>query len=78
MDVAVITQVLLALPQDVRARAAAEILRVLRPGGRAIVIEHAPGGAEAIGALQAAGFAAVRELAVYKKVAYVEGIKRAG
>ena len=30
------------------------------------------------GALQAAGFAAVRELAVYKKVSYVEGIKRAG
>ena len=78
MDVAVVTQVLLTLPEDARARAAAEILRVLRPGGRAIVIEHAPGGAQAVGTLQAAGFAAVRELAVYKKVSYVEGIKRAG
>lgn len=80
IDVAVISHVLLTLPEGTgaRARTATEILRVVRPGGRAIVIEHAPGGADAMRALQTAGFAAVRELAVHKKVSYVEGVKRAG
>lgn len=43
-DVAVIRDVLMTLPADARSLAAGELLRVLRPGGRAIVIETAPRG----------------------------------
>ncbi len=43
-DIAVIRDVLMALPADARSLATGELLRVLRPGGRAIVIETAPRG----------------------------------
>ena len=43
-DIAVIPDLLPSLTSDVRVRCVAEVLRVLRPGGRAIVIERAPRG----------------------------------
>jgi ubiquinone/menaquinone biosynthesis C-methylase UbiE len=43
-DVAVIPDLLPALPSYDRSRCVAEVLRVLRPGGRALVIEPAPRG----------------------------------
>src|SRR5262249_14108216 len=43
-DVAVVRDVLMTLPADARSLAVGEVLRVLRPGGRAIVIESAPRG----------------------------------
>lgn len=91
-DVAVVRDLLPTLTSDNRARCVAEMLRVLRPGGRAVVIEPAPrGGFGALftrqtvdpnyrGPLQAlkdAGFAAIRELANSDGVLYAEGIKRA-
>jgi ubiquinone/menaquinone biosynthesis C-methylase UbiE len=48
-DVAVICDLLMTMAADVRARCLADVLRVLRPGGRVIVIEPAPRGG--IGAL---------------------------
>jgi ubiquinone/menaquinone biosynthesis C-methylase UbiE len=92
-DVAVVPDLLPSLTPDVRVRCIAELLRVLRPGGRVIVTERAPrGGLAAVllgGAKQAAGyegpvavlrsngFAAVRQLAETDGVLYVEGIKKA-
>lgn len=91
-DVAVIAHLLPSLTPDVRASCMTDILRVLRPGGRAVVIEPAPrGGIGAliagkgtlttyegpVKALQDAGFAAVRLLAETDGVLYVEGIRRA-
>lgn len=49
-DVVVIREVLMLLPAQARALAANEALRVLRPGGRVLVIESAPRGG-VIGAL---------------------------
>ena len=43
-DVAVIPDLLPALTPDDRSRCVSEVLRVLRPGGRAVVIEPAPRG----------------------------------
>ena len=91
-DVALIAHLLPSLTPDVRVRCIAEVLRVLRPGGRAVVIEPAPrGGLGAliagkvaqttyegpVKALQDAGFAAVRLLAETDGVLYAEGIRRA-
>jgi len=91
-DVALVKDLLPALTSDNRSRCVSEMLRVLRPGGRAVVIEPAPrGGFGALlnrqtvdpkyrGPLQALkdeGFAAVRELAERDGVLYVEGIKKA-
>jgi ubiquinone/menaquinone biosynthesis C-methylase UbiE len=91
-DVAVVRDLLPALTPDSRGRAISEVLRVLRPGGRVVVIEPAPrGGIGALlnrgtidpeyrgptEALKAHGFAAVRELANRDGVLYAEGIKRA-
>jgi ubiquinone/menaquinone biosynthesis C-methylase UbiE len=91
-DVAVIPQLLPSLTRDERTRCLMEVLRVLRPGGRVLVIE--PARRSGIGALlqrqtgdpsytgprdvlQSAGFTAVRLLAETDGVAYAEGIKRA-
>lgn len=52
-DVALIAHLLPTLTPDVRARCVSETLRVLRPGGRAVVIEPAPRGG--LAALLAAG-----------------------
>src|SRR5436309_6114365 len=43
-DVAVMKDLLMTLPRDARANAVAEAHRVLRPGGRLLVIEPAPRG----------------------------------
>jgi ubiquinone/menaquinone biosynthesis C-methylase UbiE len=92
-DVAVIRDLLPALTSDSRQRSVAEVLRVLRPGGRAIVIESAPRGGigallnrqitdpsykGAVKTLQDEGFAATRQLAERDGVLYVEGIKKSG
>jgi ubiquinone/menaquinone biosynthesis C-methylase UbiE len=91
-DVAVIPHLLPQLGAHPRERCVAEVYRVLRPGGRAIVVEPArrggfgallnrqtfdPSYAGPTAALQAAGFTAVRTLAETDGVIYVEGIKRA-
>jgi ubiquinone/menaquinone biosynthesis C-methylase UbiE len=91
-DVAMIAHLLPSLTPDVRAGCLSEVLRVLRPGGRVVVIEPAPrGGIGAliasrgsmptyegpVKALQDANFAAVRLLAETDGVLYAEGIRRA-
>lgn len=91
-DVAVIPDLLPSLTPDVRVRCISEVLRVLRPGGRAIVIERAArgglvgallGGARITSAyegpvelLRSNGFAAVRQLSEADGVTFVEGIKK--
>jgi SAM-dependent methyltransferase len=92
-DVAVIRDLLPTLTSENRGRCVSEVLRVLRPGGRAIVIEPAPrGGFRAllnrqtadpsyqgpVRTLQDEGFAATRQLAERDGVLYVEGIKKSG
>jgi SAM-dependent methyltransferase len=91
-DVALIRDVLPALTQADRSSAVAQVLRVLRPGGRVIVIDGTgrgsfgwikggagtrPAAAAATQTLKDAGFAAVRVLAETDGVSYVEGIKKA-
>ena len=43
-DIAIVPDLLPSLTNDVRVRCVAEVLRVLRPGGRVIVVERAPRG----------------------------------
>ena len=92
-DVVVMARILPILDAESRARCAADVMRVLRGGGRAVVID--PGRRTGLGALlgrgaavdpsyrggaavlQAAGFTAVRELAEADGFVFVEGIKRA-
>ena len=91
-DVALIRDLLPTLTSDNRSNCVTEVLRVLRPGGRALVVEPAPrGGFGALlsrhnvdanyrGPMQTlrdGGFKAVRELANRDGVLYVEGIKKA-
>jgi ubiquinone/menaquinone biosynthesis C-methylase UbiE len=91
VDVAVISNLLPTLPADARGRSVAETLRVLRPGGRVVVIESVRRGgiaalmskpnvessyAGAVQTLKDEGFAAVRQLAETGGVIYVEGIKK--
>ena len=91
-DIAVIPDLLPALTADIRVRCIEEVMRVLRPGGRVLVIERAQrggligallGGARSappyegpVEALRASGFAAVRQLAETDGITYVEGIKK--
>jgi len=80
-DVALTRGVLPALPPEQQVRSAAEVLRVLRGGGRLVVVEGAkrarvdPG--VIASALKDAGFAAVRVLAEADHMIFVEGIKKA-
>ena len=91
-DVALVRDLLPTLTSDSRTRCVSELLRVLRPGGRTVVIEPAPRGGfgalltrhpaadpqyrGAVKTLQDEGFAAVRQLAERDGVLYVEGIKK--
>jgi SAM-dependent methyltransferase len=91
-DVVLVRDLLPALTSDNRSRCVSEVLRVLRPGGRVLIVEPAPrGGIGALirrqtvdatyrgplRALKDEGFAAVRDLAERDGVLYVEGIKKA-
>jgi ubiquinone/menaquinone biosynthesis C-methylase UbiE len=92
-DVAVIPQLLPAMRLDDRTQCLFEVFRVLRPGGRVLVVEAARRGGflalldrtttsnptydGPIAALRTAGFGAVRQLAEADGVAYAEGVKRA-
>jgi ubiquinone/menaquinone biosynthesis C-methylase UbiE len=78
-DVAVCRDVLGTLMPDQRDRCAVEIRRVLRGGGRLIVIESAKVTPDALTTpLQHAGFAAVRVLAEAERLVFVEGVKKVG
>lgn len=92
-DVAVISHLLPTLVDHVRTHTLFETYRVLRPGGRVIVIEDAPRGGIVgallsrtasdptykgpIASLRIIGFAATRQLAEADGVVYVEGVKSA-
>ena len=92
-DVAVVPDLLATLTPDVRVRCVTEVWRVLRPGGRVLVVERAarggllgaiiggtrgtPARESPIDALRDNGFAAVRQLAETDGVVYVEGVKKA-
>ena len=90
-DVAVIPYLLPELAPDARARCVGEVFRVLRPGGRAVVIEQTRRGgfaallsrgstnssyAAPTALLESGGFRAVRVLAETDGVVYAEGIKK--
>lgn len=80
-DVAIARDVLSTLNADHQRRAVAAVLRVLRGGGRLVVIEstrRARVDPQALtAALTSAGFAAVRVLAEAEHMLFVEGIKKA-
>ena len=92
VDVAVIAHLLMTLYSGTRGLCLSETMRVLRPGGRVLVIEPArragfgallqrdvvdPNYPGPLKTLKEFGFAAVRELAETDGVIYVEGIKKA-
>jgi SAM-dependent methyltransferase len=89
-DVVVMRSLMASMESAERTRAAAEVLRVLRPGGRCLVIDGGPraglsallgggGGGTAgdseVGAMTAAGFRGVRKLAEREGLSFVEGVK---
>lgn len=88
-DVAVVRDVWPALDAPVRSSAVREVLRVLRPGGRCLVMETAarsgfasllsrrPADPDyaAVRALSEAGFKAVRTIAERDGVLFAEGVK---
>lgn len=91
-DVVVLRNVLSSATPDARLQKAREVLRVLRPGGRCLVIDGSTrsglgalfrpsrpvdaGSREAVQSLEASGFAAVRTLAEREGQVFVEGVKR--
>jgi ubiquinone/menaquinone biosynthesis C-methylase UbiE len=80
-DVALVRDVFSTLEPDHRTRSAAEVLRVLRGGGRVIVMEGTKrtrvDASSLTTPLTNAGFAAVRVLAEADHTIFVEGIKKA-
>jgi ubiquinone/menaquinone biosynthesis C-methylase UbiE len=86
-DVAVLASGVAAQPPDERDAAVAEAMRVLRPGGRVVLIDRAKAGglfrsaaprrpaADAIAILRRAGAGATRQLADVDGIAYYEGRK---
>jgi ubiquinone/menaquinone biosynthesis C-methylase UbiE len=81
VDVALVRDVFSTLVPDQRVRCATDALRVLRGGGRLIVVESTKRAridpASLTSALTTAGFAAVRVLAEAEATIFVEGIKKA-
>lgn len=93
-DVVVMSRILPLLDAPSRAHCAADVMRVLRGGGRAIAIDPTrrtglgallgrgpavdPSYRGAADVLQAAGFTAVRTLAEAEGSVFIEGIKRVG
>lgn len=80
-DVALVRDVFSTLGPGEQTRSAGEVLRVLRGGGRVVVVEGTKrarvAGDSLTGPLTSAGFAAVRVLAEADHTIFVEGIKRA-
>ena len=87
-DVAIVLDVLAALDPSTRAAAVSELARVLRPGGRCLVIDGgrrglaamfagraASGDYDARAALDAGGFKAARVVAEREGMRFVEGVK---
>jgi len=76
--VALVRDVFSTLPPAERVRSATDVLRVLRGGGRVVVVESTKTTAGSLTTpLKDAGFAAVRLLAEADHLVFVEGIKRA-
>ena len=84
-DVAVVDGVLPRLASELRAPVLGEVRRVLRPGGRCLVIDSAPGALSAlmhsssgavdhVSVLQAAGFKASRVLAERNGQIFAEAV----
>jgi ubiquinone/menaquinone biosynthesis C-methylase UbiE len=85
-DVVVVRGALSRLPRESRVGCLAEVRRVLRPGGRCLVIDGARRGLSAlvgtaspdnapVGLLEAAGFKAARVLAEREGLAFAEAVK---
>lgn len=76
-DVVLVRDVFSTQEPDLKARCAAEVLRVLRGGGRVLVIESLKAKSDSVTPLKNAGFAAVRVLAEAEGASFVEGLKKA-
>ena len=84
-DVAIVRDALRRMEADTRVACLSEVRRVLRPGGRCLVIDSLARGLRAlmgsardyepVPLLQAAGFKAARVLAEREGLAFAEGVK---